>query len=89
MYNSQVSSTFKSNGSREVSIPYDSFTLRGVVSNDVFNIGDLRIRGQNFVEVLRDVPLVHALVKYVLNFFESRYSQIIIKVRRAIGSRAR
>ncbi|EDR07693.1 uncharacterized protein LACBIDRAFT_250343, partial [Laccaria bicolor S238N-H82] len=50
-YNSQASSTFISNGSREVSIPFGSTTPRGVVSNDVFNIGDLRIRGQNFVEV--------------------------------------
>ncbi|KIJ90821.1 hypothetical protein K443DRAFT_135617 [Laccaria amethystina LaAM-08-1] len=63
-YNSQASSTFKSNGSREVSIPYDLSTLRGVVSNDVFNIGDLRIRGQNFVEVLRDLPLALIFAKF-------------------------
>lgn len=55
-YISLASSTFESNGSREVSIPYDLSTLEGVVSNDVFNIGDLRIRGQIFVEVVQDLP---------------------------------
>ena len=74
-YNPQASVTFKSNGSREVSVPYDSSTLPGVVSNDVFNIGDLIIKDQAFVAV-QDFPLAYALAPYVFNFFKSHYSQI-------------
>ena len=48
-YDSSSSSTYKKNGS-EFEIRYGSGSLSGFVSNDVFQIGDLKVKNQDFAE---------------------------------------
>lgn len=62
-YDSSESSTYKQNGS-EFEIHYGSGSLSGFISNDVFTIGDLKIKGQDFAEATKEPGLAFAFGRF-------------------------
>lgn len=62
-YDSSSSSTYKKNGS-DFEIHYGSGSLSGFVSNDVFSIGDLNIKDQDFSEATKEPGLAFAFGRF-------------------------
>lgn len=62
-YDSGSSSTYKSNGS-EFEIHYGSGSLTGFISNDVFTIGDLQVKNQDFAEATEEPGLAFAFGRF-------------------------
>jgi saccharopepsin len=62
-YDSSASSTYKKNGS-DFEIHYGSGSLTGFVSNDVFTIGDLKVKGQDFAEATNEPGLAFAFGRF-------------------------
>jgi saccharopepsin len=62
-YDSSSSSTHKKNGS-EFEIHYGSGSLTGFVSNDVFSIGDLKVKNQDFAEATNEPGLAFAFGRF-------------------------
>ncbi|KAF8165308.1 aspartic peptidase A1 [Crassisporium funariophilum] len=62
-YDSSASSSYKANGT-EFSIQYGSGSMEGFVSNDVLSIGDLKIKGQDFAEAVKEPGLAFAFGKF-------------------------
>lgn len=62
-YDSSASSTYKQNGS-EFEIHYGSGSLTGFISNDVFSIGDLKIKDQDFAEATNEPGLAFAFGRF-------------------------
>jgi len=62
-YDSDASSTYKANGT-EFKIAYGSGSLEGFVSNDLFTIGDLNIKHQDFAEATKEPGLAFAFGKF-------------------------
>ncbi|KAL2002741.1 hypothetical protein VTN02DRAFT_6071 [Thermoascus thermophilus] len=62
-YDSSESSTYKKNGS-EFSIRYGSGSLSGFVSNDVLQIGDLKVKDQDFAEATSEPGLAFAFGRF-------------------------
>jgi saccharopepsin len=62
-YDSSASSTNKKNGS-EFSIRYGSGSLSGFVSQDVLQIGDLKLVGQDFAEATSEPGLAFAFGRF-------------------------
>jgi saccharopepsin len=62
-YDSSESSTYKKNGS-SFEIRYGSGELSGFVSNDVFQIGDLKVKGQDFAEATSEPGLAFAFGRF-------------------------
>ena len=69
-YDSRAPSTYKANGT-EIGIRYGSNLMEGIVSNDVFNMGDLTAEDVDFVEVIQESGLSLAFVKLVTLFGRS------------------
>lgn len=62
-YDSSSSSSYKKNGS-EFEIHYGSGSLTGFVSNDVFTIGDLKVKNQDFAEATNEPGLAFAFGRF-------------------------
>ncbi|EUC51427.1 hypothetical protein COCMIDRAFT_79427 [Bipolaris oryzae ATCC 44560] len=62
-YDSSASSTYKKNGT-EFEIHYGSGSLSGFVSNDVFQIGDLKVKNQDFAEATSEPGLAFAFGRF-------------------------
>ena len=62
-YDSSASSTYKANGTA-FEIRYGSGSLSGFVSQDVMNIGDLVIEGQDFAEATSEPGLAFAFGRF-------------------------
>lgn len=62
-YDSSASSTYKKNGS-SFEIRYGSGELSGFVSNDVFQIGDLKVKHQDFAEATSEPGLAFAFGRF-------------------------
>ena len=62
-YDSSASKTFKKNGT-SFEIKYGSGELSGFVSNDVVQIGDLKIKGQDFAEATSEPGLAFAFGQF-------------------------
>jgi len=62
-YDSSASSTYKKNGS-SFEIHYGSGSLEGFISNDVVQIGDLKIKGQDFAEATAEPGLAFAFGRF-------------------------
>jgi saccharopepsin len=62
-YDSSASSTYKSNGS-EFEIRYGSGSLSGFVSQDTFQIGDLKVKKQDFAEATSEPGLAFAFGRF-------------------------
>ncbi|KAM5345687.1 hypothetical protein ACJ41O_011548 [Fusarium nematophilum] len=62
-YDSSASSSYKSNGS-DFEIHYGSGSLTGFVSNDVVQIGDLKIENQDFAEATSEPGLAFAFGRF-------------------------
>ncbi|KAL8404537.1 hypothetical protein RB594_009404 [Gaeumannomyces avenae] len=62
-YDSSASSTYKKNGT-EFEITYGSGSLSGFVSNDVMQIGDIKIKNQDFAEATKEPGLAFAFGRF-------------------------
>jgi len=62
-YDSSASSTYKKNGS-EFSIRYGSGSLSGFISQDILQIGDLKVVGQDFAEATSEPGLAFAFGRF-------------------------
>ncbi|KAA6411733.1 MAG: vacuolar protease A [Lasallia pustulata] len=62
-YDSSVSSTYKKNGS-EFEIRYGSGSLSGFVSQDVVQVGDIKIKHQDFAEATSEPGLAFAFGRF-------------------------
>jgi len=62
-YDSSSSSTYKKNGTK-FEIKYGSGELSGFVSNDVFQIGDLKVKHQDFAEATAEPGLAFAFGRF-------------------------
>jgi saccharopepsin len=62
-YDSSASSTYKANGS-EFEIHYGSGSLTGFVSQDTFQIGDLKVKKQDFAEATSEPGLAFAFGRF-------------------------
>jgi saccharopepsin len=62
-YDSSSSSSYKKNGS-DFEIHYGSGSLTGFISNDVFTIGDLKIKNQDFAEATSEPGLAFAFGRF-------------------------
>jgi saccharopepsin len=62
-YDSSASSTYKKNGT-EFSIRYGSGSLSGFVSQDTVQIGDLKIKEQDFAEATNEPGLAFAFGRF-------------------------
>ena len=62
-YDSSASSTFKKNGS-SFEIRYGSGSLSGYVSQDTFQIGDLKVKNQDFAEATSEPGLAFAFGRF-------------------------
>ncbi|CAI6093475.1 unnamed protein product [Clonostachys chloroleuca] len=62
-YDSSSSSTYKKNGS-DFEIHYGSGSLTGFISNDVFTIGDLQVKNQDFAEATEEPGLAFAFGRF-------------------------
>jgi saccharopepsin len=62
-YDSSSSSTYKKNGS-DFEIHYGSGSLTGFISNDVFTIGDLKVKNQDFAEATNEPGLAFAFGRF-------------------------
>jgi saccharopepsin len=62
-YDATSSSTYKENGTA-FAIQYGSGSLEGVISNDVLQIGDLRVKDQDFAESTKEPGLAFAFGKF-------------------------
>lgn len=61
-YDSSSSSTYKANGT-SFEIHYGSGSMEGFVSQDTLAIGDLKIKGQDFAEAVKEPGLAFAFGK--------------------------
>ena len=62
-YDSSESSTYKKNGS-EFEIRYGSGSLSGFISQDTVQIGDMKIKGQDFAEATSEPGLAFAFGRF-------------------------
>ncbi|KAL4978246.1 aspartic peptidase domain-containing protein [Aspergillus desertorum] len=62
-FDSSASSTYKKNGS-DFAIKYGSGSLSGFVSNDNLQIGDLKVKGQDFAEATSEPGLAFAFGRF-------------------------
>ncbi|KAG0241205.1 Vacuolar protease A [Actinomortierella wolfii] len=62
-FDSNRSSSFKPNGT-EFSIQYGSGSLEGIISNDVVQVGGVKIKSQDFGESVREPGLAFAFGKF-------------------------
>jgi saccharopepsin len=62
-YDSSASSTYKKNGT-DFEIRYGSGSLSGFVSQDVFQIGDLKVKHQDFAEATSEPGLAFAFGRF-------------------------
>jgi len=62
-YDASASSTFKANGST-FDITYGSGSLSGIISQDAFSIGDLKVDSLLFAEALKEPGLTFAFGKF-------------------------
>lgn len=62
-FDSSASSTYKKNGS-EFAIKYGSGSLSGFVSRDNLQIGDLKVKGQDFAEATSEPGLAFAFGRF-------------------------
>lgn len=62
-YNSKKSSTYAKNGT-QFEIRYGSGSVKGELSTDVFGLGDIRLQGQTFAEILRESGLAFIAAKF-------------------------
>lgn len=62
-YDSSASNTFKKNGS-SFEIKYGSGELSGFVSNDIVQVGDIKIKGQDFAEATSEPGLAFAFGQF-------------------------
>ena len=62
-YDSSASSTYKKNGS-DFEIHYGSGSLSGFVSQDTVQIGDIKIKGQDFAEATEEPGLAFAFGRF-------------------------
>ncbi|KAI5298764.1 hypothetical protein KEM56_003791 [Ascosphaera pollenicola] len=62
-YDSSASSTYKPNGS-EFAIQYGSGSLKGFVSQDTLQIGDLKVENQDFAEATSEPGLAFAFGRF-------------------------
>ncbi|EMD84649.1 hypothetical protein COCC4DRAFT_198341 [Bipolaris maydis ATCC 48331] len=62
-YDSSSSSTYQKNGS-DFEIRYGSGSMKGFVSNDVLQIGDLKVKNQDFAEATSEPGLAFAFGKF-------------------------
>jgi len=62
-YDSSESSTYKKNGS-EFAIQYGSGAVKGFMSKDNMQIGDIKIKGQDFAEVTQEPGLAFAFGRF-------------------------
>ncbi|KAJ1927772.1 aspartic proteinase precursor [Tieghemiomyces parasiticus] len=62
-YDAEQSSTYKANGTA-FAIQYGSGSLEGYVSNDVFKIGGLTVKEQDFAEATKEPGLAFAFGKF-------------------------
>ncbi|KAI5290331.1 Vacuolar protease A [Ascosphaera aggregata] len=62
-YDSSSSSTYKPNGS-EFAIQYGSGSLKGFISQDTLQIGDLKIKNQDFAEATSEPGLAFAFGRF-------------------------
>ncbi|CAG8445872.1 5386_t:CDS:2 [Diversispora eburnea] len=62
-FDSSQSSTFKENGT-EFQIHYGSGSLEGIISQDVLEVGDIRVKGQDFGESVKEPGLAFAFGKF-------------------------
>lgn len=62
-YDSSASSTYKKNGS-DFAIRYGSGSLEGFVSQDTFQIGDLKVKKQDFAEATSEPGLAFAFGRF-------------------------
>ncbi|KAL8376766.1 hypothetical protein RB595_007743 [Gaeumannomyces hyphopodioides] len=62
-YDSSASSTYKKNGT-DFEITYGSGSLSGFVSNDVMQIGDIKIKNQDFAEATKEPGLAFAFGRF-------------------------
>lgn len=62
-YNSQASSTYKKNGS-EFAIQYGSGSVKGYISQDILQIGDLKVKKQDFGEATEEPGLAFAFGRF-------------------------
>ncbi|KAK6199067.1 hypothetical protein LQW54_010126 [Pestalotiopsis sp. IQ-011] len=62
-YDSSASSSFKKNGS-DFEIRYGSGSMKGFVSQDTLNIGDLKIKNQDFAEATSEPGLAFAFGRF-------------------------
>jgi saccharopepsin len=62
-YDSSASSTSKANGTG-IEIRYGSGSMEGFVSNDVFSMGDLTVKGMDFAEATKEPGLAFAFGKF-------------------------
>ena len=62
-YDSSASSTYKKNGS-EFEIRYGSGSLSGFISQDTVQIGDIKVKGQDFAEATQEPGLAFAFGRF-------------------------
>jgi len=62
-YDSGASSSYKANGTG-IEIHYGSGSMEGFVSNDVFSMGDLTVKGMDFAEATKEPGLAFAFGKF-------------------------
>jgi len=62
-YEAKRSSSYKANGTA-FSIQYGTGSMEGYVSNDVFTIGDIQIKGLDFAEAVKEPGLTFAFAKF-------------------------
>lgn len=76
-YDSGQSSTYKPNGT-EFEIHYGTGSLEGIISNDVLTVGDIKVRGQDFGESVKEPGLTFAFGKFD-GIFGLAYDRISVK----------
>jgi saccharopepsin len=62
-YDSEQSSTFVANGT-EFAIRYGTGSLEGIISNDILQVGDLIVEGQDFGESVKEPGITFAVGKF-------------------------
>lgn len=76
-YDSGQSNTYKENGT-EFEIHYGSGSLEGIISNDVLTVGDIKVKGQDFGESVKEPGLTFAFGKFD-GIFGLAYDRISVK----------
>ncbi|RIA94398.1 endopeptidase [Glomus cerebriforme] len=76
-YDSSQSKTFKPNGT-EFAIRYGTGSLEGIISNDVLEVGDIRVENQDFGESVKEPGFTFAFGKFD-GIFGLGYDRISVK----------